>query len=202
MALLFDDKFIFYHICKTGGTSVRQFIANITKNTKEIIREKGKIPNISYASKSRVVATKHCCPMNITSYGGIESFTVIRHPLSWYESIFRRIKGKNSTFFINGNVMPKTFEQFIDSILRIHPYGFVTSMYCRYFPFVDHVLRLENIDDELPNLFRKFGYKKIPDIPIENIGSKFDVSLSEKTRRNILSVELPIINRFYHGADG
>jgi len=202
MAILFDDKYIFYHICKTGGTSVVSFIYDLTKNHRKLFRDLNHIPSCGYAQKSAVLAKNHCGPLDIKDHDGKTSFVTIRHPIGWYESVYKRgLEGRQ--FFVNNYKIAETFDQFVTSVLRLHPYGFVTSMYSRYFPFVDYVVKLEQIDHELPQLFKVFGYKDLPPVPKKNVSpiKKYDLTLDQKTRQNLIDIEWPIIDRFYHGAN-
>lgn len=177
MAFVFDDH-IFYHIPKTGGTYVRKVLQSLDAGFKEI----GHI---------------HCSPLDIFGKAGDKkSFCVVRHPLSWYESYYRyRVdNGWKPDHHIDVACRAGDFEGFIKNFIHFYRFGYVTSLYARYVPFVDVVLNLDNLSDQLQDLLKSWGYKKkIDKIPV-NAGSKaISIKLSKVSRKKILSLESGVI---------
>jgi len=103
-------------------------------------------------------------------------------------------KGWYANHYIDKHCFSDTFEGFVENILRIYPFGFVTTLYLSVIPFVDHVLRTENLTQGLRRLFHQWGYKFPEEITPTNVTSKsIDTSLSLELRKKLLRTESRII---------
>lgn len=183
MARLFDGK-VFYHIPKTGGNYVRRVI-QITK--------------VKLGIHSNEIGHSHSNILNNPELIGLESFTVIRHPLEWYKSFYRfreqKKWGGNHTRGIHKK--GDTFEQFILKMIDAYPSGYVTNLYMTNIPFVCHILKTENLTKDLKALFEKWEYpfpNRVSNINVTKDSS--DISLAKKTEDKILKVEQKILGYF------
>ena len=176
MALNFN-KYIFYHIPKTGGNYVRDYIKNSGIPTMEL----GHV---------------HCTPLEIDHYQEYTSFTVVRHPLGWYESYYRyrQVRGWTDGHFIDKHCKIGTFEDFVASMLNAYPCGYVTARYLSVLPFVDYVLETENLTEMLNNLMLSFGFTRSINISKSNVTPKtIDTSISPELYDRLLRAEGRII---------
>ena len=176
MALIFDDH-IFYHIPKTGGNYVRKVIGEVCHCPFEI-------------------GHNHNTPLEIEGYHKHKSFTTVRHPLGWYESYYRyrMTKGWRQNHFIDQHCTSGNFEDFVNGMLKAYPCGYVTARYLSVIPFVDHVLRMENLNNELNLLLTKWGYSLPTDVSPTNVTSKkINTSISSDAMSRLLRAESRII---------
>ena len=183
MAVLFNDKYWFFHIPKCGGTSVRSQIGSIARSVIEAGHNHGE-PIRVMEDRTQIK----------------NSFTVIREPVSWYRSFYAyRMKtgGWKNNHFLDRMCKADTLEGFCLNVLNRSPYGYLTDLYCRYIFGVEHVLMLENIDVEFPKLMEKwgFGHHKITAV---NVTNSKQLKLSQETQDKIFKAEKCIYKMFYN----
>jgi hypothetical protein len=190
MALRINNQYTFYHIGKTGGRSIRKLLKAISK-TEEV----GSHPGINGA---------HCSPLDVSDHIYENAFCVVRHPLGLYKSNYRYLRvekqGDYVSHWINGFHKSVSFEEFVNKILKIRPRGLATSTYCQFIPFCKHVLKQENLENELARLLVNWGFKKIPLIERQNVSDKsINTNLSKKTLDRLLEAEQGIIKYLNYG---
>ena len=87
------------------------------------------------------------------------------------------------------------FEGFIQRFLHVYRFGYVTSLYMRYVPFVDAVLKIDNLADDLDRLLSSWSYR-VKEHPrkLNASSSAIKTKLSEQTRKKLFDVEKGIIS--------
>lgn len=186
MALAFDNK-IFFHLPKTGGNYTRSVLECMCKNHFE-------------------VGHPHCGPIDIYhQIGKAETFCIVRHPLNWYESLYRFFRRKRvppspqTPGFIvataNEVHRAATFEEYVNTIMDNYWFGYATAIYSRYVPYVDHILHTENLTHELKNLLNRWKYStKINEGKTNVTDKSIDTTLTPGTRKKLLEKEAGIIH--------
>lgn len=192
----------FFHIPRCGG--------NYTIRTAKGLRKNGKKLAMSHFGH------KHGSPLNTTRTDIRRSFTIIRHPFDWYLSFYRfRIykhygkrnmdPGHHLDFFIwkkaGGKVF--SFDYFLNQVAEHHPWGYVTEMFCRFFPFVTTFLWLPEITTTLPLLLTDWGYDTpiaLPPKPKNESPKDIPAKCSQSTKERIMHTERGIINHLYNVA--
>jgi len=181
MAYILQDKYVFYHIGRTGGTSIFNLMKKMGK-TQKIGTHYG-------------IGVDHCCPLDIPSHDYNYSFCVVRHPLAWMESHYRYLCNRSCRgvkHWINGNKKNKNFEEFIKQIIELRPRGYVTECYSLFIPHCKYVLKFENLNKEVNDLFLKWGFNNVLKYPLSKLNrSKENIvtELSEETRKLFLRIE-------------
>lgn len=146
--------------------------------------------------KTSETGHNHCTPLEVINHNIYLSFTIIRHPLGWYESYYRyrMSTGWRKDHFIDQHCTSGTFEEFVNGMLRAYPCGFVTARYLSVIPFVNYFLKTEKLEESLSSLFAEWGYKFPNHIPPANVTPKsIDTSISPELKERLLRAEGRII---------
>ena len=127
------DKFIFYHIPKTGGTWVKVAMEAAGVKFRAVHTMGGPHPfNLKWAHATPETVRQSWRP-------GRFSFCFVRQPVAWYRSYwaFRSRKGarRDENFPADG-LWSDDFDQFVNNLLDAYPGGFVTQLY-QYYTGVD-----------------------------------------------------------------
>jgi hypothetical protein len=138
--------------------------------------------------KAKACQSMHASPLQVT-YDPEYSFCTIRDPLSWYESLYRNKVVGEKKWYVNAWKKIGAFEDFVQQVLTIHPYGYVTRMYASFVPFVRHVLITDRINEQLPELLEKWGIECNKPIERKNVGKQADTTLSKGMKKSLLGVE-------------
>jgi len=188
----------YFHIPRCGG--------NYTIRTFKGLRLNGSRIN----TRMRHFGHKHGSPLNCDRGDVQFSFTTIRDPLSWYLSFYRfriyKHYGKNNMnpghhldFFIweqaGGEIFD--FDWFLNKVVEQHPWGYVTAMFCRFFPFVTTFLWLPELTQSLPRLLADLKYDKpvaLPPKPKNSSPKDIVAECSSKTRDKILYTERGLLS--------
>jgi hypothetical protein len=150
-------KFIFIHIPKTGGTSV-----------KKILSEKIKINDIKFTDE--LVEYKKSTHIKITKkqfnkYSNYLKFTFVRHPYDWIKSYYNFHYNKDK-FYKNltkkkiNKTITINFDEWLNTLTNFNQTDFITDNDTF---LVDYICKLENFNEEM-----KFILKKL------NINSEFN----------------------------
>lgn len=195
--LTFNDN-IFFHIPRCGGNYTIRTIKGLRKDGSKV--------------KQGHIGHKHGGPLDCRRHWN-KSFTTLRHPMDWYRSFYRfRIykhygirkmsPGHPLDFFIwekaEGNVF--SFDYFLNHVVDRHPWGYVTGMFCRFFPFVTHFLWLPELTTSLPKLMSDWGYDRPVSLPPKpkNASPKDIVAeCSQRTIDRVHNAEREILNYLY-----
>lgn len=178
MALLINETKVFYHIPRTGGNYVRSVIRAIGVNTREV-----------HHPHSNIVD-------NI-QLSGLESFTVIRHPMDWYKSWYRYREMRNwpDNHKVGMHKPGDSFVDFVNKMLMAYPSGYFTSKVFANVPFVSHVLRTDQLTDQLRILIESWGYSWPDHIPKENSSNKnISTWLPNELEKKLIGLEKRVIN--------
>jgi len=181
MAFRLQNKYTFYHIGRTGGTSVKQFMKKLGP-TKEFGHHPG-------------IMGVHCCPFDVDDHKPDYSFCIVRHPLTWLESNYKHIRGRKGFFkhWVNGRKKSKTFEEFINHVIDIRPRGYVTETYSLFMPYCKYILRTEKLNSEIDQLFTMWGFNDLPKMTAVHVSPKKKFDLSYKTKRRFYAAEAGIM---------
>jgi hypothetical protein len=180
MALCFDDNKVFFHIPRTGGNYTRGVIRSITKFKHEI-------------------GHPHAAPLEIWDRltDNHETFCIVRHPFDWISSLYKhriertKPEDRKKYNFVNFCI-DKTFNNFIENILNVQPFGYASRYFSEYIFYVDHILHTENLTQELQQLLHQWGYKKKISNKKVNTTS-IRVSISDEIKNKFLQRERGII---------
>lgn len=148
---------MFLHIPRCGGTYVRAVLETVGL-AREEVGNKHDCPG-SWPMDLRENATSHFC--------------VVRHPLSWIESVWSyQVEQARTTWpdlkrwwwhpfqELNDMLVALPFSEYIAWVAKNHA-GYVTRLFTRYadWPTV-RVLRFDRLDAELTGLLADFGVKR------------------------------------------
>jgi hypothetical protein len=183
----------YFHIPRCGG--------NYTIRTFNGLRLAGK----KISKVMHHFGHKHGCPLHCKREDVQFSFVTLRDPLSWYRSFYRfriyKHYGKNNMdpghhldFFIweqaGGEIFD--FDYFLNKVADAHPWGYVTAMFCRFFPFVTTFLWLPELTVTLPRLLIDLKYDSpvaLPPKPKNESPKDVVAECSIHTRDRILHTE-------------
>lgn len=156
---------------------------------------------------------RHGGPLNSTRRDINRSFVILRPPMDWLRSFYRfRIykhygkrnmdPGHHLDFYIwekaGGEIFD--FDYFCNRVVKGHPWGYVTAMFCRFFPFVTTFLWLPELTKSLPTMLADWGY----DTPIalppkkKNESPKdINTDCSVRTEEKVRTTERAILNHLH-----
>lgn len=146
-----EKHFIFIHVPKTGGTSV-----------KKILSEKLEIKDIKFDGEYVKYNKDTHLKMNLNSfkkYNNYFKFVFVRHPYDWIKSYYNFHHNKNKFYkqICNKNVsntITDTFDDWLDTLTSFNQTDFFTD---GNKILVDKICRLENFDEEIIFLLKKFN---------------------------------------------
>lgn len=186
--LLKDNKALFLHIPKTGGT----WITNILDRCKL----RGELLKGHRHSDFYRTFKQHNLPKDIFT------FCFVRHPIEWYKSWFRYMSqfDDNYTFGDENDIIKKwhpnsmlngldrsTFESFIIGILKKRP-GYVTEFFSWYTPLqINFIGKQENLREGLIKVLKILKY----DFDEEFIRNRSKINTSPE-------MELQLDNKIYN----
>ena len=185
----------FFHIPRCGG--------NYTIRVARGLQKDGEKVDISHFGH------KHGGPLE-TTCDVKRSFVIIRHPMDWLRSFYRFRIYKHYTikrmdpghpldFFIwekaGGKIF--SFDYFLRQITKTYLFGYVTTLFCRFFPFVTDVLWLPDLTATLPRLLERWGYDTpiaLPPKPKNESPKDIPADCSPAAKSAILKTEKGILN--------
>ena len=186
------------HLPKTGGSFLREVIKKFEPTAKEY-KQNGIHGKLEVVKKE---------------YEHDFTFSIVRHPISWYESAWKHIKSVTISGIGWGNrdphplsdldkIFDKDFSKFIDNVIREMP-GYYSKALEEYlgkdFAEVDFVAKTETLYDDSAKLLDKLGIKY--NIDIIRKSQKFQrsdktINWKEGQKENILQLESKVIEKFY-----
>ena len=182
-----DKSFLYYHLYKVAGTSIREALRPYCSKKQVILQ------NLNYAASlfGQVVSrdpTHHFHPRLIDvkeklgdKYNDYFKFTFVRDPLDWQKSLFFFAK-KNPRHHQHKLIKPMDFNQYID--WRVHEDLKLQSdlIYDKEDCLVDKIFKFENLNEEFEFLKKKLAIEG--KLEHRNIAGKGKpVSMSDASRQ-------------------
>ena len=202
MALV-TDKMIFLHIPKTGGSYTRAIISSLSLGHNEI---------------SDFHAWFNKIPNNIIDSmpDGSLIWGLVRHPVTWYQSRWahRCANGWCPENSFDYDCVSNDFNKFVNNCLDMHPEGWLSQKYTKYFSgiphrFKEYIGKYEDLDNSIKHALIESGTlyseSEFPEIAPVNV-SILDGLTSSKlalydrdTYERVTEVERVAIDRYYNG---
>ncbi len=199
------DKTVLYHISKCGGTWAGEAVRRVGLPYSRCKEDKKKIVELGNEFGLR---RKHGIPrfMLPEEVEGLFSVCFVRHPLSWYKSIWDYKKNPAA----RGRYPPDIYwvpdyDEFVTNLLDAYPGGFVTKLYQyyvgEYANQVDFIGHLEYLTDDLVIALTLAGETFDEDLlrarGPRNVSKKSTAVLSTETHNRVLEAESWVLERFY-----
>lgn len=200
MPYLLDNKALFFHTPKTGGTWIRRACHESGIRTLEII-----YPLHHGHKGSDVISINdiaHMPPIKLITPDSLFTFSFIRHPETWLQSVFRhhaeRGWGKN---VIEQTIKSTGFNDFVRKYTTNFPglIGRNQEMYCNGVNFVG---KYENIAEDLIKALNiaglKFDENKLRGAVKTNVSDhKIRTEYSERNLKRLYKAEAKFIHKHY-----
>jgi hypothetical protein len=168
-----EKKFIFIHIPKTGGTSVKKILSGKIKI--DGFKTNGEL--VEYDKNTHIRINKK----QFKKYNDYYKFVFVRHPYDWMKSYYNFHSNK-SDFYKNitskkiKNTITVSFDEWLDELKIFNQTDFFTH---GDEILVDKVCRLEKFEEEL-----KYVLEKI------NINSEFEnIKMKDSKKFNINTIK-------------
>ena len=195
MALTVNNS-IFIHLPKTGGTFLRNVLLKFSSDA---------VTDVSQGFH------RYLDTHDLSKYDF--SFSIVRHPIAWYESVWKHINivktkgigwgGNTHTLSEIEKYYSKNFNIFIKNVIDNEP-GFYSNALKDYigpnYDSVDFVARTENLYEDSCYILDKLGISY--DIDILNATHTFarneEIIWDSLNKELILQAESKIIDKFYN----
>ena len=168
-----EKKFIFIHIPKTGGTSVKKILSEKVKI--EGFKINGEL--VEYNKNTHLGINKE----QFEKYKDYYKFVFVRHPYQWIKSYYNFHSNK-SDFYKNitskkiKNTINVSFDEWLNELKIFNQTDFFTN---GDEILVDKVCRLENFEEDLVDVFKKI-----------NINSNFkNIKMKDSKKFNIDTIK-------------
>lgn len=188
---------VFFHIPKTGGTWVTEVLKDMGGH-KDRYKSFGHPLNLQ---------AEHTSPKYYKTKKF--SFAFVRHPKSWYESIYRFRKGNDwpdkEKFPIDEKCKSDSFNGFVELMLKHYPEGFYTMVVKEFDgdevgESLDFMGRQENLKEDLREALTLAG-EKIKEKSFErgkaNESKGTPVVWDKKLLNKVLKTERWVIEKYY-----
>lgn len=177
------SKCIFYHIQKTGGTWVTAAIKNAC-------------PGLVKTHGTHAKEKDH-------PKGNKKAFTFVRHPVSWYESMywFEYARKPQVTDIIFCRYVELSIDDAVRKITGKYK-GWLTNYIKDLLPNMDFIGRQETLSEDLMKILDVCGEyydkEKLLATPPQNVSNK-KYEMSEKSKELIVQSEKYLVDKFYDG---
>jgi len=184
-----NPKFVFIHIPKTGGSSLKSIISS--KCNIKGFKVDGEL--ITWHGKSHSKFTK----IDKQTYDNYFKFTFVRHPYNWIKSYYNFHKNKDKFYKkatgikVAMNFNYKTFDDYLNYLLK-NPMNQTDYFISNGEILVDHVARLESFDKEIEFIFEKlnldneFELKWLKKSSVYNIDEVQELTIEQKNKIQLI----------------
>jgi hypothetical protein len=184
----------FYHLPRTGGTWVRNvlFSGAVVGQVEPLIKH--------FRNRDAFLTRKHIPPTVVKPKNF--SFAFVRHPLDWYQSIwkyrtrFGEWEAKNNCK-LTEKCGRNDFREFIDAVIKNYPEGYYTKI-VEEFAMVDFMGRQESLADDLIKALtmagEKFDEEVIRNYKRAHVSRNIEVSYTPKQKEKLLKIERKVID--------
>tara|TARA_R110000751_G_scaffold23590_7_gene65195 strand:+ start:4167 stop:4829 length:663 start_codon:yes stop_codon:yes gene_type:complete len=197
---LITNKSLFLHIPKTGGTWVKKVISKAQIETFEHGSTHAHFPELFKYRDEMFYDKKYV-------------FAFVRHPLSWYQSIwvYRMKHGWSMDHPLDYNCASNDFHEFVRNCIKFKPSGWVSWMYASFIEnslgLVDFVGKQESLTDDLIYALNEAGEEFDEDIVrsaervnaanINNMSTAEFAVYSKKLIDEVLDAENDAVSKYY-----
>lgn len=223
MAFLLPQHTVFLHVPKTGGEWVRCFLGQqgliLKKFTGHADARTAAIEFDRWFRLTPEGLGKEFCwrlryPKRPAPCEKPFLFSFVRHPLRWYESMFKYSRKRGWPYHGNQKYSPvswsalswlngietESFMEYVCEVFRRRP-GFLTDLYAEYTgPMVGFVGRTERLTEDLEKIMEKRGIKidrrLMRKIPPQNVSSQEPLVWDSGVRKEIVLAENSIFQRY------
>lgn len=205
------DKSIFYYNHRSGSVWVSKVMGRLF-DCKDVTEKPSTVKGRDLKEYSFGLFNRHTGPNGTKEEDkeGRFSFCFVRHPISWYKSIWGARMGRDKRIderFVLSSCWSQSFEEFVENSLEMFPEGFLTELYQCFvkedLSGVDFIGRQENITNDLVTALtlagEDFDENIIKEFKPINIALGWDKkhNLSKDLEERVLKSEEWVINNFY-----
>lgn len=169
-----NKKFLFVHVPKTAGTSIRSLLQ---KSYTNIINGSFVKGDWNYHHAKASDFKKHFGD----KWDNIYKFAFVRNPWDWLVSYYHyamqsqdisKSPDKDTKIWLNNMKQANTFDEFIyrDSLLPYPQYLWVTDYYDPNSIIVDYVGKIETLNEDF-DIIKEQANLKLPKLPVTNKSS-------------------------------
>lgn len=172
-------KFLYIHVNKCGGTSVKSALKGV--------------PSVLIPANNDILNN-----IDKGSYVGLTKFTIVRNPIERFKSLVRMIWRDKDEFLSADSIAEIVMDESVEfractDLARYikrhglpisHPhYGVIYNGSV----YMDHVFKLENIDNDWGSICKLIGVKKSLPRKNDTRGVKKEVLLSDEIRKRLIA---------------
>ena len=199
-------QILFLHVPRCGGTFAEDVALRLGLRTSQ--------GYVTPYWRGQVATNRHGLTLDYNWYYD-QSFTIVRHPLTWYQSVFKfctRRRWRDFEPERDWHVLrpilacrAPDFHAFMRKVIDAEP-GFVTRM-VEWFVgppgrvLVDYVLWYERLHEGLAALLQNYGVEAnvrwLKTLDRVNEGGKAPAEWTPELKREVERLEQPLIRRFY-----
>ena len=212
MLLSLKHKFIFIHIPKTGGTSIRNVLEKYTDDIRPYLNQKGKIIVNNRVQQNLSTNPPHISLIYISKILNLclKDFTIIcvlRNPVERLKSYYNYLKFNNKNHRLHELASQSNIDLFIEHFITDN--GHDTFPQFAYFARLNNLLiknyyflRFESLNQDFIQMQNYFGISHSKLSTLNKSEKTEAMSLSEDTKQKVIAYEKETIkignyNNFY-----
>ena len=228
MAVVLPKNTIFLHVPKTGGEWIQAYLQKQNLIVYRLVGHADartaafyfdRLYRRSLSGILKEIAWRLRFPKRQAPSEAPFLFSFVRHPLRWYESMFKYSRGRGWPWHGDRNYSPvssgalswlngiqhDSFMDYMKEILDKRP-EFLTDLYAEYTgPQLGFVGRTENLRLDLEKVFKKrkltYDSDLLESLPRKNVTAGQVLTWDEGIRREVIETELPIFRRYAYDPD-